>query len=104
MNPKGAEGAPKVSPKSIKIQQKIATAKTVEKGGGATTSFGLNLDLFFVKNTPALTWHQFVCKFLACKLSSLGPGAELLPQANEIRPRAGRSPPAERVELGSVCG
>ena len=56
------------------------------------------------KNTPALTWHQISCKFFACKLSSLGPGAELLPQATEIRPRAGRSPPAERVDLRSVCG
>ena len=36
------------------------------------------------KNTPALTWHQISCKFFACKLSSLGPGAELLPQATEI--------------------
>ena len=54
---------------------------------------------YFAKNTPALTWHQISCKFFACKLSSLGPGAELLPQATEIRPRAGRSPPAERVEV-----
>ena len=53
------------------------------------------------KNTPALTWHQISCKFFACKLSSLGPGAELLPQATEIRPRAGRSPPAERVDIRS---
>ena len=36
------------------------------------------------KNTPALTWHQSSCKFFACKFSSLGPGAELLPQATEI--------------------
>ena len=39
---------------------------------------------YFAKNTPALTWHQISCKFFACKLSSLGPGAELLPQATEI--------------------
>ena len=46
------------------------------------------------KTTPALTWHQISCKFFACKLSSLGPGAELLPQATEIdlrkRSRKGR--------------
>ena len=50
MSPKGAKGAPKVSPKSTKIPQKIATSKKVEKGGGATTSFGLIFDLFLVKN------------------------------------------------------
>ena len=53
------------------------------------------------KNTPALTWHQISCKFFACKLSSLGPGAELLPQATEIRPWAALGP-AERVGLRSV--
>ena len=52
------------------------------------------------KNTPALTWHQISCKFFACKLSSLGPGAELLPQATEIRPRAGRSPPRSVLTFG----
>ena len=56
------------------------------------------------KNTPALTWHQISCKFFACKLSSLGPGAELLPQATEIRPRAACGPPQGRVGLRSVCG
>ena len=40
------------------------------------------------KNTPALTWHQISCKFFACKFSSLGPGAELLPQATEIDQKA----------------
>ena len=33
-------------------------------------------------------WHQICCKFFACKLSSLGPGAELLPQATEIDQKA----------------
>ena len=50
MSPKGAKGAPKVSPKSTKIPQKIATSKKVEKGGSNATSFGLNFDLFLVKN------------------------------------------------------
>ena len=57
----------------------------------------------FCKNRPAFTWHQISCKFFACKLSSLGPGAELLPQATEIRPRAVCGPPQGRVELRSVC-
>ena len=48
MNPKGAKGAPKGSPKLTKIQQKIATSKKVEKGGAL--SFGVNFDLFLVKN------------------------------------------------------
>ena len=50
MSPKGAKGAPKVSPKSTKIPQKNATSKKVEKGGGAGLSFGVNLDLFLLKN------------------------------------------------------
>ena len=43
-------------------------------------------------------------QIFACKLSSLGPGAELLPQATEIRPRAACGPPQGRVGLRSVCG
>ena len=39
MTPKGAKGTPKVSPKSTKIPQKIATSKKVEKGGGRGTKF-----------------------------------------------------------------
>ena len=50
MIPKGAKGAPKVSPKATTIPQKIATSKKVEKGGSPALSFGLNFDLFLVKN------------------------------------------------------
>ena len=39
MNPKGAKGAQKVSPKSTKIPQKIATSKKVEKGEGRGNIF-----------------------------------------------------------------
>ena len=38
----------------------------------------------FVKNTSALTLVSNFLKAFACRLSSLGPGAELLPQATEI--------------------
>ena len=47
----------------------------------------------FAKNTPALTLASNFLQIFACKLSSLGPGAELLPQATEIRPRAACGPP-----------
>ena len=50
MNPKGGKGAQKVSPKSTKIPQKIATSKKVEKGGSNATSFGVIFGLFLVKN------------------------------------------------------
>ena len=43
----------------------------------------------FVKNTPALTLVSNFLQIFACKLSSLGPGAELLPQATEIDLRKG---------------
>ena len=53
------------------------------------------------KNTPALTLVLNFLQIFACKLSSLGPGAELLPQATEIRPRAVCGPPQGRVGIGS---
>ena len=49
MSPKGAKEAPKVNPKSIKIPQKIATSKKVEKGRPSALSFGVNFDIFLVK-------------------------------------------------------
>ena len=50
MRPKGAKGTPKVNPKSTKIPQKIATSKKVEKGRSSALSFGVNFDIFLVKN------------------------------------------------------
>ena len=50
MTPKGAKRTPKVSPKSTKIPQKNTTSKEVEKGGAPVTSFGVNFDIFLVKN------------------------------------------------------
>ena len=50
MSPKGAKGTPKVNPKSTKIPQKIATSKKVEKGRSSALSFGVNFDIFLVKN------------------------------------------------------
>ena len=50
MIPKGAKEAPKVNPKSTKIPQKIATSKKVEKGRSNALSFGVNFDIFLVKN------------------------------------------------------
>ena len=55
----------------------------------------------FLKDIPALTLVSNFLQIFACKLSSLGPGAELLPQATEIRPRAALGP-AERVGVRSV--
>ena len=52
------------------------------------------------KNTPAFTLVLNFFQIFACKLSSIGPGAELLPQATEIRPRAGRSPPRSVLSFG----
>ena len=49
MSPKGAKGAPKVSPKATKIPQKNTTSKKVEKGGARCTSFGVIFDLFLLK-------------------------------------------------------
>ena len=81
------------------------------------TTFGgpfcIDFSIFFeeaesvILNNTMVFWLDFSLPqgpFLARTLSSLGPRAELLPQANEIRPQAGRSPPAERVDLRSVCG
>ena len=50
MSTKGPKGPPKVSPKSTKILQKNTTSKKVEKGGAPVTSFGVNFDIFLVKN------------------------------------------------------
>ena len=50
MTPKGPKGPPKVSPKSTKILQKNTTSKKVEKGGSHALSFGVNFDIFLVKN------------------------------------------------------
>ena len=50
MTPKGAKEAPKVNPKSTKIPQKIATLKKVEKGRSNALSFGINFDIFLLKN------------------------------------------------------
>ena len=50
MSPKGAKGAPKVNPKSTKIPQKIATSKKVDFRGAQVLSFGVNFDIFLVKN------------------------------------------------------
>ena len=50
MSPKGAKGTPKVNPKSTKIPPKIATSKKVEKGRSSALSFGVNFDIFLVKN------------------------------------------------------
>ena len=50
MSTKGPKGRSKVTPKATKILQKNTTSKKVEKGGGAGLSFGVNLDLFLLKN------------------------------------------------------
>ena len=50
MSTKGPKGPPKVSPKSKKIPQKNATLKKVEKGRSNALSFGVNFDIFLVKN------------------------------------------------------
>ena len=52
MSPKGAKGAPKVGPKSTKIQLKSATSKKVEKGDPNALSVGLIFDIFLkIMNT-----------------------------------------------------
>ena len=50
MSTKGPKGRSKVNPKSTKIPQKIATSKKVEKGRSSALSFGVNFDIFLVKN------------------------------------------------------
>ena len=50
MSTKGPKGRSKVTPKATKIPQKNATSKKVEKGGAPVTSFGVNFDIFLVKN------------------------------------------------------
>ena len=62
MSPKGAKGAPKVSPKSTKIPQKSATSKKVEKGGGAGLSFGVNLELFLLKKCVQKSMRKTMLK------------------------------------------
>ena len=49
MSPKGAKGAPKVSPKSTKIPQKNETSKKVEKGGAREHLLGSFLTYFLSK-------------------------------------------------------
>ena len=49
MTPKGAKGAPKVSPKSTKIPQKIATSKKVEFRVVQVLSFVDIFDFFWSK-------------------------------------------------------
>ena len=62
MNPKGAKGAQKVSPKSTKIPQKIATSKKVEKGRSGPLSFGVNFDLFLVKKASKKSMRKTMLK------------------------------------------
>ena len=54
----------------------------------------------FAKKPPALTLASNFLQTFACKLSSLGPGAELLPLATEIRPRASLRPDRGVLALG----
>ena len=62
MSPKGAKGAPNVSPKSTKLLQKSATSKKIEKGGGAGTSFGIIFDLFLLKKCVQKLMRQTMIK------------------------------------------
>ena len=55
----------------------------------------------FAKKPPALTLASNFLQMFACKLSSLGPGAELLPQATEFAPGPGWGPTQGRVGIGS---
>jgi len=50
MTPKGPKGRSKVTPKATKILQKNTTSKKIEKGGAPVLSFGVNFDIFLVKN------------------------------------------------------
>ena len=50
MSTKGPKGRSKVTPKSTKIPQKNTTSKHVDFRGAPVTSFGVNFDIFLVKN------------------------------------------------------
>ena len=62
MTPKGAKGTPKVSPKSTKIPQKIATSKKVEQGGSHALSFGVIFDLFLLKKCVQKSMRKTMLK------------------------------------------
>ena len=62
MNPKGAKGTQKVSPKSTKIQLKIATSKKLEKGGAPQHLFGSCLTYVWSKMRPKFNAKNYAEK------------------------------------------
>ena len=64
MSPKGAKGAPKVSPKSTKIPQKNTTSKNVDFRGAPVLSFDSFLTYLSSKNTSKNRSEQLCRKTL----------------------------------------